>query len=70
MRARGLGSADLGVAAARRLAGESQAGTTTLSTGWLAAAHARPATQAYRAASRPGPGTGGSDGALEHGFCA
>ena len=60
-------SADLGVVASRGLASESEAGATALSTGGFAAPHAGAAPQAHRAAPRTGSGTGGTDGALEHG---
>lgn len=60
----------LGTSASRRLAGELETEATALSTRGLAATHAGATSETYRVASRPGPGpgTGGPDRALEHGF--
>ena len=63
-------SADLGVAASGRLAGESEARPTTVQTRWLATAYAGATAEAYRAAPRPRSHASGPDGAVEYGFCA
>ena len=63
-------STHLGAPASRRLAGESQAGTTALSIGGLAAADARAAAEAHRPPPRPGSDTSGPHVAVEYGFCA
>ena len=63
-------SADLGVAAARRLVSESQAGASALPSRWFAVADASAPPEAYRIASWSSPDPDWSDGALEHGFRA
>jgi len=63
-------AADLGALTTRRLARESHAGATALSTGGFAAPRAGPASKAYRVALWPSPDPDRSDGALEHGFRA
>ena len=61
--------ADLGVAAAPRLARESEVSTTTVSAGGFAIAHARTTAETYRTSPKAVSGTGGAEGTLEHGFC-
>ena len=63
-------SADLGVAAARRLVRKSETGTAALSTRRFVSPHAGAAAQAYRPAPRTGTYASRTNGALEHGFCA
>ena len=63
-------SADLGALTTRRMARESQAGATALSTGGVATPHAGPASQAYCVASWPSADPDRAYGALEHGFRA
>jgi putative transposase len=63
-------SADLGVAASGRLAGESEARPTTVPARWITATDASAAAEAHRAAPRPRSNAGRTDGAVEYGFCA
>jgi len=60
---------DLGVAAERRLARQSEAGAPAVLTGTLAAPYAGATPQAYDAPPWCCSHTGGTEEALEHGFC-
>jgi hypothetical protein len=63
-------SADLGVAASRRLAGESETSAPVVPARRIAAAHAGPAAKTYRPAPRTRSHASGTDRAVEYGFCA
>ncbi len=63
-------SADLGVAASRRLAGESETSTPVVPARRIAAAHAGPAAKTYSPASRTRSHASRTDRAMEYGFCA